>query len=311
LFAVPLRLNVKGLIWYPVEAFAGAGYEIPNTWDELLALSDRIVADGGAPWCWGDGDSSATGWPATDWIEDILLRESGVAAYDRWVSGDLPFQSPEVRTAFERLGEIAFAPGYVRGGIEIGLLTPHWVAMEPMFDDPPGCWLYHQASFATQWIPHSMEWGRDIRAMPFPDISGLAPDALIGGGDFLMAFRDRPEVRELIRFATRPDFGTAWATFSVGFLSANTSFDPANYVSCDAAHCAIDPEVQNLGHRVVAALTADAFRFDGSDLLDESGGDWMWRGMIDYLSGGPDSLDEVLAHLDDQSWRDSVVPGLP
>ena len=58
----------------PKAAFDAAGYQVPETWDELLALSDQIVADGGVPWCIGIESGGATGWPATDWVEDVMLR---------------------------------------------------------------------------------------------------------------------------------------------------------------------------------------------------------------------------------------------
>ena len=40
-----------------------------------MTLSDKIAAAGKMkPWCAGIGSGDATGWPATDWIEDIVLR---------------------------------------------------------------------------------------------------------------------------------------------------------------------------------------------------------------------------------------------
>ncbi|MDX1614376.1 MAG: ABC transporter substrate-binding protein, partial [Candidatus Promineifilaceae bacterium] len=68
------RASPKSFVWYPKDDFEAAGYEIPTTWDEMLALSDQIVADGGVPWCIGIESSGATGWVTTDWLEDIMLR---------------------------------------------------------------------------------------------------------------------------------------------------------------------------------------------------------------------------------------------
>ena len=65
---------VKSLVWYPKDDFDKAGYKVPQTWDEMLALSDQIVADGDTPWCIGIESQAATGWPATDWMEDVMLR---------------------------------------------------------------------------------------------------------------------------------------------------------------------------------------------------------------------------------------------
>ena len=129
------RSNIKSLVWYAKDDFDAAGYTIPTTWEELLALSDQIVADGGVPWCIGIESSGATGWVATDWIEDIMLRTTSPENYDRWTRGELPFDSPEVRNAIETMAVIWKNPDYVLGG-EIGIVTtPFGDAPTGMFDD--------------------------------------------------------------------------------------------------------------------------------------------------------------------------------
>jgi DNA-binding SARP family transcriptional activator len=311
LYGIPLRLALKSLVWHPAPDFENAGYAEPQNWSDMLALSDRIVADGRTPWCWGEWYGSATGWPATDWIEDILLHESGLETYDRWVFGEVPFQSPQVRSAFEHLGEVVFNENYLGGGFD-KILTPYTLADDPMFVDEPGCWLYRQASFAMADFPLTAQLGVDIETFPFPNMGAQTEEAVLGGGDFIVAFRDAPEVRRLVQYFNRPDFGAAWLKAFPGFLSAHQEFDPANYVVCRDSEsgtvCDLDAETQRFGSQITAALEADAFRFDGSDLMSD-GGFWMWTGMMDYLERGPGSLDEVLANLDDPDWRRAVVSG--
>ena len=115
-YGIPTNVNLKSMVWYPKDDFDAAGYTVPTTWDELLALSDQIVADGGTPWCVGFESGGATGWPATDWMEDIMLRTAGVETYDQWVNHEIPFNDPAVAAAAEEFGNIMFADGYVRGG---------------------------------------------------------------------------------------------------------------------------------------------------------------------------------------------------
>ena len=105
-YATPLGANVKSFVWYSPTAFAEPGYEIPETWDDLIALSDQIVADGGKPWCAGIGSGDATGWPATDWIEDVVLRTAGPDVYDQWITHEIPFNDPQIVEAMETVGEI-------------------------------------------------------------------------------------------------------------------------------------------------------------------------------------------------------------
>lgn len=65
-YGLPTNINLKSMVWYPKDDFDAAGYEVPETWDDLIALSDQIVADGSTPWCVGFESEGATGWPATD-----------------------------------------------------------------------------------------------------------------------------------------------------------------------------------------------------------------------------------------------------
>ena len=128
-------------MWYPVPEFEEAGYTVPRTWDELLALSRQMVADGRHPWCLGIESGAASGWPATDWIEALVLRLGGVELYDQWVAHEIPFDHPVVRQATSMFGEIAFGPGFVNGGVESINDVGFSSASEQMYADPPGCWL--------------------------------------------------------------------------------------------------------------------------------------------------------------------------
>ena len=119
IWGIPFKADVKSTIWYPIKAFEAHSYTVPTTWEEMQALEAQIVADGnGSPWCLGIMDGQATGWIATDWLEDVMLRTAGVDAYNRWITHELPFDSPEVRAALDVLAEAWFTEGYVNGGYE-------------------------------------------------------------------------------------------------------------------------------------------------------------------------------------------------
>jgi DNA-binding SARP family transcriptional activator/ABC-type glycerol-3-phosphate transport system substrate-binding protein len=289
LSAVPFSAAIKGLIWYVPATFEAAGYEVPTSWDELIALSDQIVADGGTPWCFAEASGLASGWPATDWVEDLLLRESGPEVYDAWVAGDAAFNSPPVRRAFERLGQLAFTDGYVHGGIRLALNTQFWEGLWQLSAEPPGCWLHHQASFASAWLPEDVVLGEDIATFPTPPMNPDHPEITLIGGDFALVYTDRPEVRAVVEYLASPAFGRQLAE-SRWFLAPNRRFEMAVYP---------DTWRQELGAKLARAQDADSVRFDGSDLLPPSlGTSPLWNAMTDYLRGGPDTLDEILARLD-------------
>jgi len=282
------RYSAKSLVWYPKDDFEAAGYEVPETWDEMLALSDQIVADGDTPWCIGIESQAATGWPATDWVEDVMLRTTTLENYDAWVAGELPFDSPEVRNAMDIIGNIWLKEGYVYGGQDAIVTTFFGDSPAGLFTDPPNCWLHRQANFITGFFPEGSEADVDYAAFYLPPIDEQYGRPLLGAGDMYVMFNDRPEVRALIEYFTLP--------MSVsGFLNEGGAF---------AAQKSSTPEMYSIPLEVSLAElfgTATSFRFDGSDLMPgEVGAGSFWKGMTDWASGAAD-LDTVLSEID-ASW---------
>jgi DNA-binding SARP family transcriptional activator/ABC-type glycerol-3-phosphate transport system substrate-binding protein/tRNA A-37 threonylcarbamoyl transferase component Bud32 len=226
-FAVPVELNLKGLIWYPVPEFEQAGYTIPETWDELIALSQQMVADGRTPWCMGLESGNSSGWPGTDWIEALVLRLGGVDFYDKWAEGDISFDHPVIRQAMAMFGQVAFGDGFVRGGAESISRTDFGHAGDPMFADPPGCWLNHQATFMQGFFPPGAAVGSDASFFVMPPIDPGGDTPVFGGAEMAGALQDRPEVREFLRWVTSSAWGTLWAGNPTNVsLPYNASFDP-------------------------------------------------------------------------------------
>jgi DNA-binding SARP family transcriptional activator/ABC-type glycerol-3-phosphate transport system substrate-binding protein len=292
LYGVFVDLNLKSLIWYPPPDLRAAGYDVPETWDELIALGDRLVSDGRTPWCVSFDTGAFAGWPGTDWIENLVLAEAGPQVYDRWTFHETPFASPPIREAFERLGRILFSEGYVYRGVEGVPEIVYWDSLDPMLKlDPPGCWLNQSPGFMAKLFPDAIV-DSELDAFAFPALAdGLDPPVL-GGGSMMAAFVDRPEVRELVRFLLSPEFGAEWARRGHGFVAANRRFDLDNYTPFDRYQAEVIQE----------ALAVDTFRFDASDLMPfEIGQGLFWDAMMTYLAEGPGSLDGILAELDD-AW---------
>jgi alpha-glucoside transport system substrate-binding protein len=282
------RYNAKSLVWYPKAPFDAAGYEIPTTWDELLALTQQIADDGDTAWCVGIESGAATGWAATDWTEEMMLRTTSLENYDAWVAGTLPFSSPEVKNAIETWSEIWFNPDYVYGGTDGIVSTFFGDSPGPMFEDPPRCWLHRQGNFITGFFPEGAQPGVDYDFFYFPPVDDQYGKPFLVAGDMMSMFNDRPEVRALMEFFTTPQSASGWLT-NGGALAAHQTATPDLY--------GVDLE------RGIATLVLEAtsFRFDGSDLMPgEVGAGSFWTGMTDYISGVAD-LDTVLAEID-ASW---------
>ena len=165
--------------------FEEAGYEVPETWDELLALTETIASDGDPAWCIGIESGAATGWTATDWTEEMMLRTTSLENYDAWVAGELPFDSPEVKNAIETWSEIWLNPDYVYGGTDAIVGTFFGDSPTPMFEDPPQCWLHRQGNFITSFFPEGVEYGTDYGFFYFPGVDEAYGKPFLVAGDIM------------------------------------------------------------------------------------------------------------------------------
>ncbi|MCW2762563.1 MAG: hypothetical protein JWR85_2764, partial [Marmoricola sp.] len=156
LYGLLVSMNVKSLVLYPKKAWATAGYTAPDSIDALNTLTDKIKSDGNTPWCMGIESDTATGWPATDWFEDLVMRYGGPDEYNKWVKNDLKFDSPVVREAAAEFEKLMFTDGNVLGGRKAIASTNFGTAGNPMFDAKPGCWMYKQGSFITGFFPKAV-----------------------------------------------------------------------------------------------------------------------------------------------------------
>jgi len=281
--------DVKSLVWYPKAAFNEKGYTIPTTWDELIALSDKIVADGGTPWCIGMESEGATGWVGTDWVEDVMLRTTTPENYDKWTKGELKFDSPEVRKAFETVGNIWFKEGYVYGGTDTILTTPFGDSPKGLFTSPPDCYLHRQASFITNFFPASAKVGTDVDYFYLPPIDATYGKPVLGSGSIAAMFNDRPEVREVMKFLATGESIEQEVKAGVA-VAPQKDADPSWYPT-DAA-------------RGFAKILQEAttFRFDGSDLMPASvGAGTFWTGIVSWVQAKGANLSEVVDTID-ASW---------
>jgi len=272
------KVDVKSLVWYNPENFEDAGYEVPTTMEELKALTDQIVADGGTPWCIGLGSGGATGWPATDWVEDMMLRTASPADYDRWVSNELAFNDPIVVNAIEEFGYFARNDAYVAGGAGAVATTDFRDSPKGLFSSPPQCYMHRQASFIPSFFPEGTVIGQDADFFYFPAYEAAdLGSPVLGAGTLFGITKDSEATRAFMAFLQTPIAHEVWMA-QTGFLT------PFNGVNTDLYG---DPTLRKMGDILLGAST---FRFDGSDLMPGGvGAGSFWTGMVDY-AGGKDAM---------------------
>ncbi len=280
------KVDVKSLVWYSPEAFDEAGYDIPETMEDLLALSQQIVDDGGTPWCIGLGSGAATGWPATDWVEDIMLRTQTPEVYDGWVSNEIPFNDPRIVNAIETFGTFARNEQWVRGGSSAVAATDFRDSPGGLFTFPPQCYMHHQASFIPTFFPE----GADSDFFYFPAFAGEdLGNPVLGAGTLMAITDDAPVAHAFIEWLQTPIAHEVWMAQS-GFLTPFTAVNTDLFGSDD---------LRNMNDILLNATT---FRFDASDLMPgEIGAGVFWSGMVDFV-GGADAqsvADSIQARWDE------------
>ena len=286
-YGIFMDADVKSLVWYDPTVFAAKGYKVPQTWDELMALTQQIARSGGTPWSIGLESGAASGWPGTDWIEDLMLRISGPQAYDQWVQHKISWLNPAVKAAWEAFGEIALNPKYVYGGTAGELSTNFGDAANPLFTNPPGAYMLKQATFMQSFIQKvnpNLKPGVDYDIFPFPAMGPGLPLPIEGSGDLMSVFNNTPAAQALIEYLASAEAQTIFAK-KLGKLAINNTVNPDIYTN----------PITKKAFEILSK--AQVFRFDGSDMMPaEVGAGTFWTGVLDYINGTP--LDTVLTKIE-------------
>ena len=280
-YAVPMSINVKSIVFYPKQPFEAAGFEIPETYEDLVALTDQIAATGTTPWCFGIESEAATGWPATDWVENLYVINNGADAYNEWVNHEIPFNDPSVVETLEQMDELLLADGRTNGGRQSIASNNFGTAAFPLFDEPPGCFMYRQGNFVAQEgvLPDEVIADLDNLVGVFPMPAESPEDKpVLGGGDLAGIFaQDNEAAQELVQFLASADFGTLEYGASGNWISPRTDFDVELYPT------------ETWKTIAQIAYESTDFVFDGSDQMPgEVGSGSFWREMVAWISGGQD-----------------------
>jgi alpha-glucoside transport system substrate-binding protein len=290
IYTVPVKANLKSLLWFNPKRAPGP---LPRSWDELVAYTRTVAATGTAPWCAGMGDPPGSGWPARDLLEDIFLSRFGPGPYGEWIAGHKRWTSEEVREAWTRLAALWGNPSFVHGGPRAMLLTGFGDAGRPMFTEPPGCFLEHQASFIMGFYQKYPDLpggapkpGTDFDFFPFPagDLGAGRPWEL--SVDLAGMFNDTAQARQLMHFLATDEAQRIWpAIAGGGAFMVNKNIDPNSYA---------DP----VSRRIAGILkSTDPLCFGASDLLPVSMRNAYSRAVLEFLND-PGQLDSLLRKLD-------------
>ncbi len=288
---IPWRANVKSTVWYSPAAFEAKGYKVPETLDELKALSDQIVKDGGTPWCAGIESGVATGWPVTDWFEDFMLRLNGPEVYDQWVQHTIPFNDPKVKAVADAVGSYLKNPDYLGGENNVKAIATTKFQDGGVPITTGDCYMHRQASFYSACSPRGP---RSVRQAVTAD-QLLLPARRQGRrpeGDARRRRHPRRRYRQARDVGHHPvrDLGR----LRRGDGQRARELSPRNDID---ASLITDPLLASFADRLTSS---DVFRFDGADMMPGAvGSGTFWTEATAWIVGG--STEDMLNNIE-ASW---------
>jgi len=294
-----MSANMKSLVWYSPKYFADNGYTVPTTWADMMSLSAKMATKmTGAvkPWCGGIGSGTASGWPATDWLEEVVLGSFGGQVYDDWISHKVKFSDPQIQTAMKTVADWLQNPAWVNGGygdVKTIATTTFQNAGLPILKNQ--CGMLQQASFYEAQWPKGTKVGPDgaVFAFKLPAVDPSISTPVEGGGEFVTAFADDPATQAVQNYLSSPEWANSRIKVAPGWVSANQKVDQTLYT---------DP-VDKISAKFLADPNA-TFRFDASDAMPAAVGSGAeWKGMVDWFGSGK-SIPEVAKGID-AAWPTS------
>jgi alpha-glucoside transport system substrate-binding protein len=287
-----MSANMKSLVWYSPKYFSAHGYQVPTTWKDLIALSNKIVSDnnGAKPWCGGISSGTASGWPATDWLEEAVLGTYGGQVYDDWISHKVKFSDSKIQDAMKTVASYMQNSQYVNGGhgdVKSIATTTFQNAGLPILKNQ--CAMLQQASFyEAQWPKGTtVSPTGDVFAFYLPPVNPSISTPVEGGGEFVTAFSDSGAVQAVQNYLSSPEWAESRIKVAPGWVSANEKVDQSLYT---------DP-IDKLSAKYLADPKA-TFRFDASDAMPAAvGAGEEWKAMVDWFGSGK-SIQDVASEID-------------
>jgi len=276
-YAAPLGANVKSLVWYSPKMFKDAGYEVPKTWDDMIALSDKIAGAGDVkPWCAGIASGDATGWPATDWLEEVVLRSAGPDVYDDWVAGKVKFTDPKIKTALDEVGSILKNPKYVNAGwgdVSSIATTDFDKAGGPILSGK--CYMMQMANFYTWPAGTKIGEDGDVYAFYEPPMGDQFGEPVEVGGEFILGFNNNPATQAVQFYLSTAHWANLQSIDSPSRISANKGLKVDN----------IQGAINKLSFEILMNPKSIS-RFDASDMMPAAvGAGAEWTQLTSWITG--------------------------
>jgi alpha-glucoside transport system substrate-binding protein len=286
-YAVLPKANSKGTVWYSPQQFQANGYTVPQTWDDMIALSNKIASQGKYPWALGVESAASSGWPGADWIDQIYLSLNGIDMAKQWAAHKIPWTHSSVKNAWQMFGQIVTGKHYINGAPQSILATNFQDSSYLPFDNPPKAYMLYLGDFATGFIKSQFpnaKPGTDYSFFPFPVINPQYKGQITGGADIMVAMKDNDGTRQFMHFMASAEGQSIWPKRG-GATSVNKSVPLSVYP---------DDVTRAVAQQL---LNATAVTVGEDDLMPQVMENAYWKGVLSFIQN-PSQLDSILSSLE-------------
>ena len=295
LYAAPWTHIVNSTIFYNRKFFSDNNLQIPQTWDELLALTDQITALGQKAWCTPEVDGSTSGWLGYDWVMDMVLAKHGIDFVNQWNAGEIKNTDPRIKEVWVEQGKIKLNWDAIYGGKDATLAMTVWEGGAGISSTPPTCAMMHgegmfTASLGLADLVAGMNETGQVGMFVFPKMSKDAQPTAVVNGQYLAVLKDSVEARSLFEFLYSEDFYREFGKSNNSWLSANKTFDASEFHQGDEYFAQVTDILKN-----TPVTTAEA----PADAIPLAQAKAMWDGYMDFLKSDGADLDAILQRIDD------------
>jgi alpha-glucoside transport system substrate-binding protein len=289
-YGVVAKANSKSTVWYKPNSFQENNFEVPQTWADLLQITEQYKAKGKTPWAAGAaGDENS--WTLTDWFEQIYARQAGPEKYSQlFETGEVPFNDQSVKDALAEMVKVINDEN-VAGGIDTVLGISFVDSIGRVFGKNPRAEMLYEGGFvggiAIDQVNPDLKPGQDIDWFEFPEINAEHGNPLVGGGDVAAAFVNNEDVSKLIEYLSTPEAGEIWV--STGAIATPNEGVPDSAYPNEL----VTKEAQQIKE-------AETFLFDGSDLLPGTLGQ-NFGTLLQNVIKNPGNMDSLLDDYQSQA----------
>lgn len=235
-YFVPIY-NYPWVMCYRESVWDQKGYTVPTTWDELVALANKMKSDGITPIAIGDKD----GWPAMGTFDIINMRMNGYQFHVDLMAHKEAWDDPKVVAVFDQWKQLKdFYPGNITGLA--------WdEAAKGLENNQSGMMFQGAGQVGQIFDPANLP---DLKFFAFPEINAdFGTDSIDAPIDGLMLSKKPKNLdaaKDFLKFVGTPQAEAAYLASDPTDVGATSNYDQSTYNDLQKASAQIIASTANI-----------------------------------------------------------------